>query len=94
MEPIWLVLLVFMLLEALLVLLLAAPMPNNAARGAVLTFISSLWDKSGVRYVFYALLTIDVFYFWYVLHTMSALAEQPTAITTSPPSNCIVQLSL
>ena len=66
MEPGWFVLLAFMLVEAFMVLLLVMPMPNNAARNAVVTFVSSLWDKAGVRYVFYALLAIDVFYFWYV----------------------------
>lgn len=66
MEPGWFALLLFMLVEAFLVLLLVMPMPNNAARGAIVTFVGALWDKSGVRYVFYALLAIDVFYFWYV----------------------------
>ena len=66
MEPGWFVLLVFMLVEALLVLLLVMPMPNNTARDAVVSFVSSLWDKSGLRFTFYIFLAADIFYFWYV----------------------------
>lgn len=70
MEPGWFVLLVFMLLEATLVLLLSMPMPNNTARGAVITFITSLWEVPPVRYVFYAILAVDIFYFWFVFDAL------------------------
>jgi B-cell receptor-associated protein 31 len=70
MEPGWLLLLLFLFVEAFLVLLLVMPMPNNKVRGAITTGIASLWDVQGVRVAFYGFLAFDIFYFWYVFDAL------------------------
>ena len=69
-EPGWLILFVFMALEMALVLLLVAPMPSNAVRGAVTTWVSGLYAVPAFRYITYTLLAIDLVYFWYVFDAL------------------------
>lgn len=73
MEIGWLILFTFMLCEAAIVLLLVAPMPSNQVRGAIVTAITSVWEKSApVRYIAIGLNVINAFYFW---HVMDALLD-------------------
>ena len=61
-----------MLLEALLCLVLVMPMPSNQVRGAVVKTIVNAWEKNkGIQYVAYAIILVDVLYFWHVLDALS-----------------------
>lgn len=71
MDPGWFVLFCFMLVEAILVLLLVMPMPSNQVRGAIVTAITSVWDKNAaVRYVAFGLTVINALYFWSVVDAL------------------------
>ena len=67
----WVVLFTFMLVEALLVLLLVMPMPSNAVRGAIISAVTSVWDKSpGMRYAAFGLALVNILYFWTVFDAL------------------------
>ena len=59
-----------MVAEIVLITLLVIPMPSNDVRGAITTFVANLWEAQVVRYTVYALLAIDVFYFWFVFDAL------------------------
>ena len=69
----WFILFLFLIFEIALVLLLVTPMPSNAARGAVVTALVSVWEKQqAVRYVAITIGAINVIYF---LHVVDALRQ-------------------
>ena len=67
----WLILSTFLFVEVTLVTLLCAPMPSNEIRGAVTSWVASLWDLKPVQYAVLALLALDVFYFAFVYQALS-----------------------
>ena len=71
MDPGWLVLFVFMLLEVVVVLLLVMPMPSNHVRGAITLAVTSVWDKNpAIRYCAIGLTLVNAFYFWTVIDAL------------------------
>eukprot|EP01059_Diplonema_ambulator_P027230 TRINITY_DN45083_c0_g1_i1.p1 TRINITY_DN45083_c0_g1~~TRINITY_DN45083_c0_g1_i1.p1 ORF type:complete len:134 (+),score=40.93 TRINITY_DN45083_c0_g1_i1:63-464(+) len=65
MDPGWMMLYVFMLCEALAVAVLTMPMPSNHVRKIVITGLMSIWTKfPNLRYISYALLTLNGYYFY------------------------------
>lgn len=64
MDPGWLVLFLFLVVECVLVTLLVLPMPSNKIRRAVTDLIASLWDHKGIQYAVIALLVLDAVYFY------------------------------
>jgi B-cell receptor-associated protein 31 len=66
-KTLWFILFLFMLIEAIIVLLLVAPMPSNSVRGALLKAITGTWEsQTAVRYVSYAAVIINALYLWRV----------------------------
>jgi len=71
MDPGWFILFLFLMTEIALITLLVMPMPSNDFRGQVTTFVSKLWhDNQILRYAVYAMLTLDVIYFWFVFDAL------------------------
>lgn len=64
MDPGWLILFLFLMIECVLVTLLVLPMPSNTVRRAVTDFIASLWNHKGVQYAVIAILVLDAVYFY------------------------------
>jgi len=77
MDPGWLFLFSFLALEVMLVSLLSFPMPSNQFRGAIIEFVTKLWDNSPfIRYLMFTSLTIDVYY---LINTVRHLFFHPVA---------------
>ena len=71
MDPGWLILFSFMLIEAFIVLLLVMPMPSNHVRGAITASVTALWEKQpAIRYIAVCLTLINGFYFWHVIDAL------------------------
>uniref|UniRef100_A0A7S2Y3Z1 Endoplasmic reticulum transmembrane protein n=1 Tax=Entomoneis paludosa TaxID=265537 RepID=A0A7S2Y3Z1_9STRA len=70
MDPGWLVLFFFMILEILLVLILCLPMPNNTIRGAITNTAVKLFSQRPVQITCACLLVLDALYFWFVFDAM------------------------
>jgi hypothetical protein len=66
MDPGWLFLFLFFVVETFLVTLLVLPMPNNDVRGAITGWVTSLWDNRPVKITAYVMLALNVVYFWFV----------------------------
>eukprot|EP00566_Odontella_aurita_P028984 CAMPEP_0113525218 /NCGR_PEP_ID=MMETSP0015_2-20120614/32_1 /TAXON_ID=2838 /ORGANISM="Odontella" /LENGTH=143 /DNA_ID=CAMNT_0000423345 /DNA_START=97 /DNA_END=528 /DNA_ORIENTATION=+ /assembly_acc=CAM_ASM_000160 len=64
MDPGWLILFLFLIIECVFVTLLVLPMPSNAVRRAVTDLIASLWDHTGIQYAVIAILVLDAVYFY------------------------------
>jgi hypothetical protein len=69
-DPGWLVLSLFMLIEGFLVVLLILPMPSNSIRRILTTFVAGLWDSKPVQYFSIAFLILDAVYFYFVSHAL------------------------
>lgn len=67
MDPGWLVLFIFTLVEGLLVMLLCLPMPSNDVRRSVTDFVAGLWEQKYVQYTAITMLLVDAFYFYHVM---------------------------
>ena len=67
MDPGWLVLFAFTLVEGILVILLVLPMPSNNHRRAITDFVAGLWEAKYVQYTAISMLVIDAFYFYHVM---------------------------
>ena len=67
MEPGWFVLCAALFVQMLFTLLLVAPMPSNAVRGAVTHWVRSLAESQPVKYASWFVFTVNLFYFWYTL---------------------------
>lgn len=65
-DPGWLVLLLFMMIEGFLVFLMILPVPSNDVRRFVRDAIAGLWESAPVRYFSIGFLILDAFYFWFV----------------------------
>jgi magnesium-transporting ATPase (P-type) len=64
MDPGWLVLFLFLIFEGVIVLVLILPMPTNTMRGAVIGALTSIWNSNSfVRYMCFALVALDTYYF-------------------------------
>jgi len=69
-DPGWLVLLLFMVIEGFLVFLMILPMPSNDARRFIRDKIAGLWESPPVRYFSIGFLLLDGFYFWFVFDAL------------------------
>lgn len=65
-DPGWLVLLIFMMIEGFLVFLMIMPVPSNDVRRFIRDSIAGLWESQPVRYFSIGFLVLDAFYFWFV----------------------------
>mmetsp|Transcript_20952 Transcript_20952/g.18472 ORF Transcript_20952/g.18472 Transcript_20952/m.18472 type:complete len:136 (-) Transcript_20952:50-457(-) len=64
MDPGWMVIFVFLMVESVIVGLLVMPMPANVVRGAIVTTIGKLWNtNSAIRYISWLIVGINVIYF-------------------------------
>ena len=70
MDPGWFVLFLFFMGEATVVTLLVLPMPNNRVRGAIRDFVAQLWEQKPIQYFVFAMLALDLFYFWFVFDAL------------------------
>lgn len=87
-DPGWLVLLLFMLIEGFFVVLMILPMPSNDARRFLRDKIAGLWESAPVRYFSIGFLLLDAFYFWFVcdallhpLHDFGILSPIDMSVT-------------
>lgn len=69
-DPGWLVLLLFMMIEGFLVFLMILPMPSNDVRRFIRDTIASLWESAPIRYFSIGFLLLDAFYFYFVCHAL------------------------
>jgi len=69
-DPGWLVLSFFMLLEGFLVLLMIMPVPSNNVRRYITDFVTGLWDSKPVQYFSIAFLVLDAIYFYFVFDAL------------------------
>jgi len=69
-QPGWLIISAALIVECLLVTLLILPMPNNDVRGAVTRWVQGLWNVKPIRYGFFAVVVLDVVYFWSVVDAL------------------------
>ena len=69
-DPGWLVLALFMLIEGFLVILMILPVPSNDARRFIRDMVAGLWDSKPIQYFSIAFLLLDAFYFWFVSHAL------------------------
>uniref|UniRef100_A0A7S0XLC7 Endoplasmic reticulum transmembrane protein n=1 Tax=Elphidium margaritaceum TaxID=933848 RepID=A0A7S0XLC7_9EUKA len=64
MDPGWLAIFVFLMLESVIIGILVMPVPANVVRGVITTTVSRLWStNSGVRYVAWLMVLINFIYF-------------------------------
>lgn len=87
-DPGWLVLLLFMLIEGFLIFLMILPMPSNNYRRKLRDAIASLWESPPIRYFSIGFLVLDGFYFYFVcdallhpLYDMGILSPVDMAVT-------------
>lgn len=66
-DPGWLVLSLFMLIEGFLVFLMILPMPSNKIRRFIRDSVASLWESKPIQYFSIGFLLLDAFYFWFVM---------------------------
>jgi hypothetical protein len=69
-DPGWLVLYLFMLIEGFLVILMILPVPSNDARRFIRDKVAGLWDSKPIQYFSIAFLLLDAFYFWFVFNAL------------------------
>ena len=69
-DPGWLVLSLFMLVEGLLVVLLIIPVPSNDFRRSITDFVAGLWESKPVQYFSIAFLLLDGIYFYFVFDAL------------------------
>ena len=70
MDPGWLVLFIFMVMEMQVATLLCLPMPNNTIRGHITKWVVSLWEMQPVRIFCFFMLALDIIYFWFVFDAL------------------------
>eukprot|EP01059_Diplonema_ambulator_P031847 TRINITY_DN598_c0_g1_i1.p1 TRINITY_DN598_c0_g1~~TRINITY_DN598_c0_g1_i1.p1 ORF type:complete len:158 (+),score=42.54 TRINITY_DN598_c0_g1_i1:68-475(+) len=65
MDPGWLILCFFLIIEVLLVTLLIFPMPSNTVRGVVLDGIRKVWKMyPNIRTASAVIMFLNIWYFW------------------------------
>jgi len=63
MDPGWLFLFGFLVVEIFVVSILIFPMPSNQVRGAIIDMVTKAWENSPfLRYLMYTSLSIDIYY--------------------------------
>ncbi|KAL7558663.1 hypothetical protein ACA910_010038 [Epithemia clementina (nom. ined.)] len=70
MDPGWFVLFIFFMCEATVATLLVLPVPNNRVRGAIRDFVGNLWEQKPIQGFVFAMLALDLFYFWFVFDAL------------------------
>uniref|UniRef100_A0A7S0S5F4 BAP29/BAP31 transmembrane domain-containing protein n=1 Tax=Chlamydomonas leiostraca TaxID=1034604 RepID=A0A7S0S5F4_9CHLO len=73
-SPGWFIFTAFLFVEALVVIILVAPMPSNTIRGVVLDQLVKLNERKGVRYGCWAMVALSGLYFW---DSVATLWSQP-----------------
>eukprot|EP01063_Lacrimia_lanifica_P036723 TRINITY_DN7368_c0_g3_i1.p2 TRINITY_DN7368_c0_g3~~TRINITY_DN7368_c0_g3_i1.p2 ORF type:complete len:135 (+),score=68.64 TRINITY_DN7368_c0_g3_i1:82-486(+) len=69
MDPGWMLLSLFMLIETLLVAVLIMPMPSNKIRGLMVDGIRHVWNTyPNLRYIAALMLTLNAYYFYNSMH--------------------------
>eukprot|EP01083_Nonionella_stella_P221766 791980_1 len=64
MDPGWLLIFVFLIVESVVVGILVMPMGTNMIRGAVVMSLNKLWNtNSAMRYISYIIVFINMIYF-------------------------------